>query len=474
MGNPRGFIEVKRKEAGNRPVEERISDYGDVEQTLNTDDRMLQASRCMDCGVPFCHWGCPVGSRMPEWQDAVYRGDWKEASDILHLTNDFPEFTGRVCPALCEKSCVLAIQNEAVTIRENEAAVIEKAFDLGYIVPRPPEIRTGKKVAVVGSGPAGLSVAARLNRFGHSVTLFEKENKVGGLLRYGIPDFKLNKNVIDRRIQLLEEEGLVIKTNTLVGKNISAQNLLEKFDAVCLAVGVMQPRDLQIEGRDLEGIHFAMDYLTQQNKVVAGESIPDNEKIFVKGKNVIVLGGGDTGSDCVGTAARQRAKSLIQIEILPKPPEIRQQDNPWPFWPYILKTTTSHEEGCKRYWSLGTKRFTGLNGMVSRIEAVELDWKKGDKNQLIMTEKTGIIRTFEADMVFLALGFTRPVYEGLLKQLNMYSDEKGNIKVNDSFETSRSKIFAVGDAVSGPGLVVKAIASGQQAANHIHRFLLKG
>ncbi len=473
MGNPRGFIEVKRKEAGNRPVEERISDYGDVEQTLNTEDRKLQASRCMDCGVPFCHWACPLGSRIPEWQDAVYRGDWKEASDILHLTNDFPEFTGRVCPALCEKSCVLAIQNETVTIRENEAAVIEKAFDLGYIVPRPPEKRTGKKVAVVGSGPAGLSVAARLNRFGHTVTLFEKENKVGGLLRYGIPDFKMSKNVIDRRIQLLEKEGLVIKTNTLVGKKITAQNLLEEFDAVCLAVGVTQPRDLQIEGRGLKGIYFAMDYLTQQNRVVAGESIPDNERIFAKGKNVIVLGGGDTGSDCVGTAARQGAKSLIQIEILPKPPDIRQQDNPWPFWPYILKTTTSHEEGCKRYWSLGTKRFTGLNGMVNRIEAVELNWKKVDNNQLIKTEKSGSIRTFEADMVFLALGFLRPVYEGLLEQLNMGSDEKGNIKVNNWAETNRSKIFAVGDAVSGPGLVVKAIVSGQQAANHIHQVLLK-
>ena len=474
MGNPKGFIEVKRKEAGNRPVKERISDYGEVEQTLNTNDRILQASRCMDCGVPFCHWGCPVGSLMPEWQDAVYRGDWKEASDILHLTNDFPEFTGRVCPALCEKSCVLAIQNEAVTIRENEAAVIEKAFDLGYIVPRPPEKRTGKKVAVVGSGPAGLSVAARLNRFGHSVTLFEKENNVGGLLRYGIPDFKLNKNIIDRRIQLLEEEGLVIKTNTLVGKEILAQTLLEKFDAVCLAVGVEQPRDLQIEGRNLEGIHFAMDYLTQQNRVIAGESIPNKKRIFVKNKNVIVLGGGDTGSDCVGTAIRQEAKSIIQIEILPKPPEIRQQDNPWPFWPNILKTTTSHEEGCKRYWSLGTKRFIGLNGMVNRIEADELDWKNENKNQLIKTEISGNIKTFNADVVLLALGFIGPVYEGLLEQLNMEFDEKGNIKVNDSFETNLSKIFTVGDAVSGPGLVVKAIASGQQAANFIHQFLLKG
>ena len=472
MGNPRGFIEVKRKEAGNRPVEERISDYGEVEQTLNTNDRKLQASRCMNCGVPFCHWGCPVGSRIPEWQDAVYRGNWKEASDILHLTNDFPEFTGRVCPALCEKSCVLAIHNEAVTIRENEAAVIEKAFDLGYIVPKSPDKRSGKKVAVVGSGPAGLSVAARLNHFGHTVTLFEKENKIGGLLRYGIPDFKLNKNIIDRRIQLLEEEGLIIKTNTLIGKNITAQNLLEEFDAVCLAVGARQPRDLQIEGRNLKGIHFAMDYLTQQNRVIAGESIPDNERIFAKDKNVIVLGGGDTGSDCVGTAVRQRAKSIIQIEILPKPPEIRQQDNPWPFWPYILKATTSHEEGCKRYWSLGTKRFTGLNGMVNYIEVAELNWEKGDDNQLIMTEKSGSIKTFEADMVFLALGFTRPVYEGLLEQLNMDSNKKGNIKVNDSFETSRSKIFAVGDSVSGPSLVVKAIASGQQAANHIHQFII--
>ena len=375
MGNPLGFIEIKRKEAGNRPVKERISDFGEVEQTLNTEDRILQASRCMDCGVPFCHWACPVSSKMPEWQDAVYRKDWKEASEILHETNDFPEFTGRVCPAPCEKSCVIAIHAETVTIRENEAAVVEKAFDLGYINPTIPKERSGKKIAVVGSGPAGLTVAARLNRLGHTVTLYEKEKKVGGLLRYGIPDFKLNKNIIDRRIEILEKEGLIIKTNTVVGKDFPTKELLEKFNAACIAVGCMQPRDLSVPGRELSGICFAMDFLTQQNKINAGANFSGKERISAKGKKVVVIGGGDTGSDCVGTAIRQRAKSIIQVEILPKPPKTRTKNNPWPYWPNILQTSSSHEEGCKRYWSLATKKFIGKNGMVTNIETVKVDWK---------------------------------------------------------------------------------------------------
>ena len=387
MGNPLGFIEIKRKEAGNRPVKERISDFGEVEQTLNTEDRILQASRCMDCGVPFCHWACPVSSKMPEWQDAVYRKDWKEASEILHETNDFPEFTGRVCPAPCEKSCVIAIHAETVTIRENEAAVVEKAFDLGYINPTIPKERSGKKIAVVGSGPAGLTVAARLNRLGHTVTLYEKEKKVGGLLRYGIPDFKLNKNIIDRRIEILEKEGLIIKTNTVVGKDFPTKELLEKFNAACIAVGCMQPRDLSVPGRELSGICFAMDFLTQQNKINAGANFSGKERISAKGKKVVVIGGGDTGSDCVGTAIRQRAKSIIQVEILPKPPKTRTKNNPWPYWPNILQTSSSHEEGCKRYWSLATKKFIGKNGMVTNIETVKVDWKKAKNDQFVMVMK---------------------------------------------------------------------------------------
>jgi glutamate synthase (NADPH/NADH) small chain len=474
MGNPRGFIEIKRKEAGNRPVKERITDYGEVEQTLNTEDRILQASRCMDCGVPFCHWGCPLSSRIPEWQDSVYLNDWKEASDILHLTNDFPEFTGRICPAPCEKSCVLAIQNEAVTIRENEAAVVEKAFEFGYIVPKPPLERTGKKVAVIGSGPAGLTVATRLNRMGHTVSLFEKNEKVGGLLRFGIPDFKLNKNIIDRRIKVFEEEGLDIRPNTMAGVDINGEELLERFDAICLAVGSMQPRDLQIKGRNLNGIHFAMDYLVQQNRIIAGKQIPENEKITARNKEVIVIGGGDTGSDCVGTANRQGAIKVTQIEILPKPPDVRDRDNPWPFWPNTLTNTTSHEEGCDRYWSLATRKFLGLNGNVNRIEVIELDWKKGNTGQWKMVEKPGTNRNFNANLVLLALGFTQPVHNGLLEQLNLSYDSSGNVRVDSTFKTNRSKIFAVGDAISGASLVVKAIASGQKAVNFIHQFLLTG
>jgi len=425
MGNPRGFIEIKRKEAGYRPVKERITDYGEVEQTLNVEDRKLQASRCMDCGVPFCHWGCPVDSKIPEWQDAVYRGDWQEAARILQSTNDFPEFTGRVCPALCEKSCVLAINDEAVTIRENEASVIERAWEMGFIVPKPPKKRTGKKVAVIGSGPSGLSVAAQLNKKGHSVTVFEKDEKAGGLLRFGIPDFKLNKGLIDRRIKFFEEEGIVFKTNTLIGKNLASDKLLKDFDAVCLAVGAMQPRDLAVKGRELQGVNFAMDYLSQQNRKVAGTEFSKDERISAKGKNVIVIGGGDTGSDCVGTAIRQKAKSVKQIEILPEPPENRNDNNPWPYWPETLRTSSSHKEGCERYWSLETKKISGKNGEISHIELNELAWenKNGKWEKTIVSKKP---IKFEADLILLAMGFTQPIHEGLLNDLKLDFDQRGN------------------------------------------------
>jgi len=471
MGNPKGFLEVKRKEGGNRPISERILDFSEVEQTLDEEDRRLQASRCMDCGVPFCQWGCPVMNNMPEWQDAIYRGDWQKAIDILQSTNNFPEFTGRVCPAPCEKACTLNIHKEPVTIRENEAATAERAFERGLIKPQPPAFRTGEKVAVIGSGPAGLACADLLNKAGHHVTLFEKDDEVGGLLRFGIPDFKLAKNVIDRRVQLMIEEGLVIRTSVHVGKDISAEELVNEFDAICLAIGAMQPRDLPVEGRDLKGIYFAMDYLTQQNKVVRGDRIAEKDRILATGKHVLVIGGGDTGSDCVGTANRQKAKSVTQIEILPKPPEERTPDNPWPYWANVLKVSSSHEEGCERFWSLSTKRFIGKNGNVTGAEVVEVAWEKDANGIMAMKELPGTERIIPADLVLLSLGFLHPVQEGLLKDLELKLSERGNVHVSKHHQTSRAKIFAAGDAVNGATLVVRAIASGRKAAEDIDRYL---
>ncbi|PWE01203.1 glutamate synthase subunit beta [Marinilabilia rubra] len=472
MGNPKGFIEVQRKLSGNRPVNERIDDYGEVEQTLNDGDRKLQASRCMDCGIPFCHWACPVSSKIPEWQDALYRGDYKLASDILHSTNSFPEFTGRVCPAPCEKSCVLAIHEEAVTIRENEASTVEKAFDLGLIQPQPPKTRTGKKVAVIGSGPAGLSVADQLNKRGHNVTVFERDDAIGGLLRYGIPDFKLNKKVIDRRLRIFEAEGIEFKTNTSVGEDVKGSELLKDYDAVVLAIGAMQPRDLPVEGRDLEGVHFAMDYLKQQNKVNRGETFGADERIDAKGKSVIVIGGGDTGSDCVGTANRQRASKVTQIEIMPKPPAKRTPDNPWPYWPNMMKVSSSHEEGCDRMWSLSTRRFIGENGKLKGVEVVEVEWMQ-DNGRWVMEEKEDTVRTIDVDFAFLSMGFVHPIHKGLVEELGLNLDQRGNVKVNHDFATSKEGVFAAGDAANGASLVVTAIAKGREAAAQVHEFLTK-
>jgi glutamate synthase (NADPH/NADH) small chain len=470
MGNPRGFIEVPRKESGSRPVIERVDDYGEVEQVLNDEDRKLQASRCMDCGIPFCHWACPVGSKIPEWQDAVYKGDFELAYKVLHSTNSFPEFTGRVCPAPCEKSCVLAIHEEAVTIRENEAATVEKAFELGYVVPRIPKKRTGKKVAVIGSGPAGLSAADMLNQAGHSVTVFERDDAVGGLLRYGIPDFKLNKKVIDRRIQIFEAEGIEFRTNVSVGETISGKEILDQFDAVVLAIGAMKPRDLSVEGRDLAGVYFAMEYLKQQNKVNRGV-IFNGERIDAKDKRVLVIGGGDTGSDCVGTANRQKAQWVGQIEILPKPPVKRQHGNPWPFWPHVLKTSTSHEEGCERMWSLATRRFTGEKGHVTGVEVVEVEWVK-EEGRMVMKEKEGTLRVIPADLVLLSMGFVHPVHEGLISELGLDLDQRGNIKIEKNYSTSVKGVFAAGDAANGASLVVTAIAKGREAAQNVNNYLL--
>ncbi len=472
MGNPRGFIEVPRKESGHRPINERIDDYGEVEQTLNEADRVLQASRCMDCGIPFCHWACPVGSKIPEWQDAVYKGDWKLASEILHSTNSFPEFTGRICPNPCEKSCVLAIHKESVTIRENECSVVEKAFKEGYVQPRIPQVRTGKKVAVIGSGPSGMSAADILNQMGHSVTVFEKDEAPGGLLRFGIPDFKLNKKVIDRRIAIFEEEGITFKTNTYVGYDIKGEKLLSDFDAVVLAIGAMKPRDLPVEGRELKGVHFAMEFLTQQNRVNRGNKLDGIERIDVKEKNVIVIGGGDTGSDCVGTSNRQNANNITQIEILPKPPVERAANNPWPYWPTVLKTSTSHEEGCERLWSVSTKRFIGKGGKLKQIELVEVEWTKDEKGAWKMNEKEGSEKILDVDYAFLSMGFVHAMHEGVVEELGLELDQRGNIKI-DNYHTSKEKVFAAGDAHNGASLVVTAIQKGREAAESVNQFLMK-
>ena len=455
---------IPRKESGYRPVKERIFDFGEVEQTLNENDRKLQASRCMDCGVPFCHWGCPVGSKIPEWQDSLYKGNYDEAYRILHSTNSFPEITGRVCPAPCEKSCVLNIHEEPVTIRENECATVETAFDLGLIIARPPKVRTGKKVAVIGSGPAGLSAADKLNQAGHTVTVFEKNDAIGGLLRYGIPDFKLSKNVIDRRLALFVDEGVIFRTNTQVGTDITSDELLDEFDAVVLAIGAEQPRDLPVGGRELQGVHFAMEYLTQQNRLVAGQEVPEEERISAKGKKVLVIGGGDTGSDCVGTSIRQKAEKVTQIEILPKPAEKREPGNPWPYWPNTLRTSSSHLEGCERRWSLSTKRLIGENGTVTKAELVQTEWSRDDKGRWQMSEVPGTEEIVEVDLVLLAMGFTQPVHQGLLESLGVDFDPRNNVKVNSKKQTSKAKVFAAGDVEKGASLVVHAIEAGKVAA----------
>lgn len=470
MGNPKAFINIPRKNAGYRPINERIYDFGEVEQTLNREDRKLQASRCMDCGIPFCHWACPLGNKMPEWQDLIYKGHWKEGIEILHETNNFPDFTGRICPAPCEKSCVLALHDAPVTIRENEAAVTEVAFIEGMIKACPPKTRTGKKVAVIGSGPAGLAAAQQLNRKGHLVTIFEKDNGLGGLLRYGIPNFKLNKNIIDRRLEQLSEEGIIFKPNTEVGKDISGSEIMKNFDAVCIAIGAGHPRDITPEGRDLKGIHFAMEFLSQQNQVIMGENVDESTLISAKDKHVLVIGGGDTGSDCVGTSVRQGAVKVTQIEIMPMPPADKNPDTPWPYYPNILKTSSSHQEGCERRWSLNTNKFVGKNGQLTEVLVEEVEWTKDETGRwnMKLTGKTDVIK---ADLVFLALGFIHPVHEGLLTELGVGFDGRGNVAIDKMSQSNVKKVFATGDAAMGASLVVRAIASGRKVAEDIHSSL---
>jgi len=472
MGNPKAFMTIPRKESGYRLVSERVHDHGEVEQTLNREDRKLQASRCMDCGIPFCHWACPLGNKMPEWQDHIYKGEWKKGVEVLHETNNFPEFTGRVCPAPCEKSCVLALHEAPVTIRENEASVTEVAFLEGMIKARPPKRRTGKKVAVIGSGPAGLAAAQQLNRKGHHVTVYEKDNTPGGLLRYGIPNFKLSKHIIDRRLALLEEEGIEFITNTEIGKDIPGRQIMVEYDAVCLAVGAGKPRDITPPGRDLKGIHFAMDFLSQEIRLLQGEISPTEERITAKNKHVLVIGGGDTGSDCVGTSNRQGAKSVTQIEIMPKPPVGSNPATPWPSpYPQVLKTSSSHEEGCERRWMLNTLTFQGEEGLVKEAVVEEISWEKDEKGRFSMVS-SGKTEILKADLVLLALGFVHPVQEGLLNELGVTYDVRGNVAVDKQHSSSVNKVFATGDAMMGASLVVKAIASGRKAAENIHQQLL--
>ena len=444
MGTPKAFLTIPRQEAGYRPIHERINDYSEVEQTLNTSERKLQAGRCMDCGVPFCHWACPLGNRPPEFQDALCKGEWQKAYDILSRTNDFPEFTGRICPALCEKSCVLKLSFDApVTIREDEAAIIEAAFREGYIRPQQYE-RNGRRVAVVGSGPAGLAAANQLNRRGYEVTVFERDEQPGGLLRYGIPNFKLGKNIIDRRLRIMEAEGIAFQT----GSEIDLARLPEGFDAYAVCTGTPQARDLAIPGRDLAGIHFAMEMLAQQNRVLAGQTFDAKERITARGKHVLVIGGGDTGSDCIGTAHRQGALSVTQIEIMPQPPVGHNPATPWPQWPVVLKTSSSHEEGCTRRWSLNSNRFFGRNGRVTGVEVEEVEWLPAPDGGRPVMKPTGRKEVIQADLVLLAMGFLRP-------QLP---------------ELPQNAVVA-GAAATGPRLVVKCIAAGRRAAADIDRML---
>jgi glutamate synthase (NADPH/NADH) small chain len=472
MGKPTGFLENQRELPKKRDVKQRIGDYKEVEGTVDEALTRKQASRCMDCGTPFCHNGCPLGNNIPEFNDAAYQGNWKLAYDILTSTNNFPEFTGRICPAPCEASCVLAINKPAVTIEYIEKSIIEKAFELGLVTPRTPSSRTGKKIAVIGSGPSGLAAAAQLNTAGHLVTVFERADEVGGLLRYGIPDFKLDKGVLDRRINLMKEEGITFKTNANVGVNVAVQSLRDDFDAILLAGGSTIPRNLDIPGREMKGIHFAMDFLTQQNRRVNGKKV-EQEDILANNKNVIVLGGGDTGSDCVGTSNRHGAKTVTQIEILNRPPNERDASMPWPHWPAILRTSTSHEEGCDRHWSVVTKEFVSDDSKnLSGLKVVEVQWTKAEPGKPMgFKEVPGTEKTLPCDLVLLAMGFLHPQKEGLLKQLNINLDERGNV-LCQNYQTSVDGVFSAGDMRRGQSLVVWAISEGREAARAVDEYLM--
>ena len=474
MGKITGFLEFTRELPHKRPVQERINDYEEFVQRYTDEKLNQQSARCMDCGTPFCHEGCPVGNLIPEFNDAVYRKSWQEAYEILSSTNNFPEFTGRICPAPCESACVLGINQPAITIEEIEKHIIEIAFESGFVQPKIPNVRTGKKIAIIGSGPAGMAAATQLNSAGHSVTIFERDDEPGGLLRYGIPDFKLEKWVVERRINIMKEEGVEIRCNANVGVNVSINDLLREYHAIILAGGSTIPRDLNIPGRELKGIHFAMDFLKQQNKRVSNKEV-ENEEILATGKNVVVIGGGDTGSDCVGTSNRQKAASVTQFELMPMPPKSRTPFMPWPTYPMILKTTSSHEEGANRHWAIATKEFIGdENGNLKALKIVDLQWKFTEENKPAkFVEVAGSESEIPCERAFLAMGFLHPQHEGLLNQLDIELDERGNVKATEKeFHTNIAKIFSAGDMRRGQSLVVWAISEGRECARKVDQYLM--
>ena len=473
MAKPTGFLEHPREDPAKRPVAERVGDYKEIEQPLPLDRAEVQASRCMDCGIPYCHaFGCPLGNRIPEFNDMVYRRQWRRALDLLHATNNFPEITGRLCPAPCEAACSLSINSKPVSVRHLELQIVERGWREGWIAPQPAERKTGKSVAVIGSGPAGLAAAQQLARRGHDVVVFEKAAAPGGILRYGIPDFKLEKWILDRRLDQLRAEGVRFETGVEVGADLSVRYLLRKFEAICITAGAREPRDLKVPGRGLEGIHFAMEYLAQQNRRNAGEVIPFDQEILAKDKNVVVIGGGDTGSDCVGTARRQGARSITQIELLPEPPLDRSPDNPWPTWPTILRTSTSHEEGGERMWSVQTKEFLGLGIRVRGMRCVRLAWSPPDASgRRPFKEVPGSEFELKAELVLLALGFVHVEHGPVIGELGLKTDDRGNLAVDDDGMTNVPGIFAGGDAVLGASLVVRAILLGRRMAAAVDKYL---
>jgi glutamate synthase (NADPH/NADH) small chain len=472
MGKPTGFMEISRQDRRYKLVADRVQHYQEFVIPLTDEEAGKQGARCMDCGIPYCHNGCPVNNIIPDWNDLVYQGNWREAIEVLHSTNNFPEFTGRICPAPCEAACTLNLTDEPVTIKSIECSIIDKAWEMGWVKPQIPARRTGKKVAIVGSGPAGLAAAQQLARAGHSVVVFEKNDRIGGLLRYGIPDFKMEKRHIDRRIAQMQAEGVVFRPNWHIGKDIPAKQLLDEFDALVLAGGSEQPRDLTVPGRELSGVHFAMEFLPQQNKRNAGDTIPDDIGILAKDKHVVVIGGGDTGSDCIGTSVRHGAASITQLEILPKPPEKENKPVTWPNWPNKLRTSSSHEEGCQRMWSVDTVSLEGENGQVKQLNGIQVEWKQ-DGGRWVMSKVEGSEFSLKADLVLLAMGFVHPVRDGMLQELGVELDERKNVKASTlDYRTTIDKVFTAGDMRRGQSLVVWAIREGRQCARAVDEYLM--
>ncbi len=473
MGNPTAFLEIDKKERNYEDPKDRLKHFKEFIVPLTNEEVSKQGSRCMDCGIPYCHQGCPVNNLIPDWNDLVYKHEWKKALDTLHSTNNFPEFTGRICPAPCEAACTLNLTDNPVSIKTIECSIVDYGWEKGWIKPQLPKKHTDKKVAIIGSGPAGLACAQQLARLGHGVVVYEKNERIGGLLRIGIPDFKMEKTLIDRRMAQMQSEGVQFKTNSEIGNNISTNQIIDNFDAISVCIGSEVPRDLEVKGRNLKGIHFAMDFLSQQNDMVSGKIISKDIHISAKGKKVLVIGGGDTGSDCVGTSNRQGATSVHQLELLPQPPINENKQLTWPNWPMKLRTSSSHQEGCERQWSILTKSFEGNeNGEVTRLICVEVEWKKSENGSMKMIEVEDSEFTIEADLVLLAMGFVHPIHDGLINNLSLKLDQRGNVEADEkSFKTSSDKVFVAGDCRRGQSLVVWAISEGRKCAERIDNFL---